>query len=188
MLSAVAREASAGTESDQIFKKEEEKERERGNRAREGGREESNILWRFITYIVQFKVEAAGVTHRVPVGVSPPQRRRCRLTVCARRPRPPGCGLHAHRRRQEREKRSVTWPRNKKTNQHAGVLFCFFFFILEDVTPRFRALKKRIFLRVKVRFLPRFWSFILFENLILCVVLTALYAWHPPPKEKIYAI
>lgn len=33
--------------------------------------------------IVQFKVQAAGVAHRVPVGVSPPQRRRCRLTVCA---------------------------------------------------------------------------------------------------------
>lgn len=42
--------------------------------------------------IVQFKVQAAGVAHRVPVGVSPPQRRRCRLTVRARRPCPPGCG------------------------------------------------------------------------------------------------
>ena len=51
--------------------------------------------WRFVTYIVQFKVEAAGVAHRVPVGVSPPQRRRCRLTVCAWRPCPPSCGLQA---------------------------------------------------------------------------------------------
>lgn len=33
--------------------------------------------------IVQFIVQAAGVTHRVPVGVSPPQRRRCRLAVRA---------------------------------------------------------------------------------------------------------
>lgn len=46
-----------------------------------------------LTYIVQFEVEAAGVAHRVPVGVSPPQRRRCRLAVGAGRPRPPGCRL-----------------------------------------------------------------------------------------------
>lgn len=46
-----------------------------------------------VTHIVQFEVEAAGVAHRVPVGVPPPQRRRCGLTVRARRPRTPGCGL-----------------------------------------------------------------------------------------------
>ena len=38
MLSAVAREASAGTESDQIFKKEEERERRERARERERGR------------------------------------------------------------------------------------------------------------------------------------------------------
>lgn len=33
--------------------------------------------------IVQFVVEATGIAHRVPIGVPPPQRCRCRLTVCA---------------------------------------------------------------------------------------------------------
>lgn len=51
----------------------------------------------FYTHIVQFEVEAAGVAHRVPVRVPPPQRRRCGLTVRARRPRTPGCGLHNDR-------------------------------------------------------------------------------------------
>lgn len=53
-----------------------------------------HILSRFITYIVQLEVEAAGVAHRVPVGVSPPQRCSCRLAVCTGRPCPPGCRLH----------------------------------------------------------------------------------------------
>lgn len=55
---------------------------------------------RFVAYIVQFEVEAAGVAHRVAVGVPPPQRRRCRLTVGARRSRPPGCGLRGTQRRE----------------------------------------------------------------------------------------
>lgn len=58
-----------------------------------------------LTYIVQFEVEAAGVAHRVPVGVSPPQRRRCRLAVGAGRPRPPGCRLQ---------------KRGQKTNKHVN--------------------------------------------------------------------
>lgn len=51
----------------------------------------------FPTHIVQFEVEAAGVAHRVPVGVPPPQGRRRGLTVRARRPRTPSCGLHIDR-------------------------------------------------------------------------------------------
>lgn len=50
-----------------------------------------------VTHIVQFEVEAAGVANRVPVRVPPPQCRRCGLTVRARRPRTPGCGLHNDR-------------------------------------------------------------------------------------------
>lgn len=30
---------------------------------------------------MQFEVEAAGIAHRLPVGVTPPQRRRARVTV-----------------------------------------------------------------------------------------------------------
>lgn len=55
------------------------------------------LLFVFFTHIVQFEVEAAGVAHRVSVRVPPPQRRRCGLTVRARRPRTPGCGLHNDR-------------------------------------------------------------------------------------------
>lgn len=38
------------------------------------------------THVVQFEVEATGVTHRLPVGVASPQRRRARVTVGAERP------------------------------------------------------------------------------------------------------
>lgn len=36
-----------------------------------------------VTYIVQFEVKAAGVTHRVPVPVAPPQGGGGGLAVCA---------------------------------------------------------------------------------------------------------
>lgn len=66
------------------------------------------VLGRFVTYIVQFEVEAACVAHRVPVGVSPPQRRRGRLAVRARRARAPGCRLRHERKKESGSRDRIT--------------------------------------------------------------------------------
>ena len=53
---------------------------------------------------MQFEVEPARIADGVPIGVSPPQRRCGRLTVCARGPCSPGRGLMDRQRERERKR------------------------------------------------------------------------------------
>lgn len=83
-----------------------------------------------VTYIVQFEVKAAGVAHRVPVPVAPPQGGGGGLAVCAAGARTSRSGLKGSRRGKyimnndpftccAREVRAGTAPRkkNKKNPQ-----------------------------------------------------------------------